>query len=165
MGLWQTVPCCWSDNVTMNICFDMSMKQSFLLIPKNIVCFSYLPKYHRSATFSTWGRVTHICVLELGHHWFIYWLVACSAPSHYLNQWSFLVNWTLWTKFSGIFTETKTFSLAKLHLKYRLPKWRPCSLGLNVLSSSQNKVLWFHRQGDYIFDRYHKTSMGVISRA
>ena len=29
-----------------------------------------------------WGRVTHICVNNLDHHW----LVAYLAPSHYLNQ-------------------------------------------------------------------------------
>ena len=30
--------------------------------------------------------VPHICVGELGQHWFRWWLVAWSAPSHYLNQ-------------------------------------------------------------------------------
>ena len=29
------------------------------------------------------------------HHWFRQWLVAWSAPSHYLNQCSNIVNWTL----------------------------------------------------------------------
>ena len=41
----------------------------------------------------------HICVNELGHHWFSQWLVACSAPSHYLNQWWLIVNWTPGNKF------------------------------------------------------------------
>ena len=41
-----------------------------------------------------WGRVTHICVVDLGHHWFRYWLVACSAPSHYLNLCWNIVYWT-----------------------------------------------------------------------
>ena len=31
-----------------------------------------------------WGRETHICITKLGHHWFRKWLVAWSAPSHYL---------------------------------------------------------------------------------
>ena len=39
--------------------------------------------------------MTYICISELGHQWFRYWLVACSAPSHYLNQCWFIVNWTL----------------------------------------------------------------------
>ena len=36
----------------------------------------------------------HICVSESGQHWFRQWLVAYSAPSHYLNQCWVIVNWT-----------------------------------------------------------------------
>ena len=32
--------------------------------------------------------VSPICISELGQHWIKYWLVTCSAPSHYLNQWT-----------------------------------------------------------------------------
>ena len=32
------------------------------------------------------------------HHWFRQWLVAWSAPSHYLNQCWFIVNWNFWNK-------------------------------------------------------------------
>ena len=39
--------------------------------------------------------VPHICVSESGQHWFKWWLVAYSAPSHYLNQYCIIVNWTL----------------------------------------------------------------------
>ena len=35
-----------------------------------------------------------VCVNELGHHWFRRWLVACSVPSHYLNQCWLIVKWT-----------------------------------------------------------------------
>ena len=35
---------------------------------------------------------------ELGYLWFRQWLVACSAPSHNLNQYSLIVNWTLRNK-------------------------------------------------------------------
>ena len=45
-----------------------------------------------------WGRVTHICVVELGHHWFRQWLVVCSAPKNYPNQCWIIVNWTLENK-------------------------------------------------------------------
>ena len=31
-------------------------------------------------------QVTHTCISKLSHHWFRYWLVACLAPTHYLNQ-------------------------------------------------------------------------------
>ena len=37
----------------------------------------------------------HICVSELDQLWFRWWLVAYSAPSHYLNQCWVIVNWTL----------------------------------------------------------------------
>ena len=40
----------------------------------------------------------HICVGESGQHWFRWWLVTCSAPSHYLNQYWAIVNWTLRNK-------------------------------------------------------------------
>ena len=50
------------------------------------------PKFNQ---LTHWGRVTHICVRKLCHHCLTQWLVACSAPSHYLN----IVNWTLSNKF------------------------------------------------------------------
>ena len=36
--------------------------------------------------------------IESEQHWFRYWLVPYSAPSHYLNQSWFIVNWTLRNK-------------------------------------------------------------------
>ena len=45
-----------------------------------------------------WGWVTHICVGNIGHHWFRLWLVAWFAPSYYLNQCWNIVNWTLRNK-------------------------------------------------------------------
>ena len=42
--------------------------------------------------------VPHICVNEWCQHWLKWWPVACSAPSHYLNQCWFIVNWTLRNK-------------------------------------------------------------------
>ena len=44
------------------------------------------------------GRVTHICASKQGHHRSRKWLVAWSAPSHYLNRWWNIVNWTLSNK-------------------------------------------------------------------
>ena len=34
----------------------------------------------------------HICVTELGHHWFRWWVVARAAPSHHRNQCWLLIN-------------------------------------------------------------------------
>ena len=64
----------------------------------------------------------HICVSELGHHWFRWWLVACSALSHYLNQCWFTANWTLENKFQW---NLNHFHTRKCIWKWRLPKWRP----------------------------------------
>ena len=41
-----------------------------------------------------WGWVTHICFRKAGYHWFMWWLLACSAPSHCWN----IVSWTLRNK-------------------------------------------------------------------
>ena len=53
---------------------------------------------------------SHICVSELGQHWFRQWLVAYSVPSHYLNQCWIIVNWTLRNKLQWNFNQnTKLF--------------------------------------------------------
>ena len=38
--------------------------------------------------------VLHICVSEVGQHWFRYRLVAYSAPNHYLNNYWIITKWT-----------------------------------------------------------------------
>ena len=54
--------------------------------------------------------LSHICVSESSQHWFRYWLVANSAPSHYLNQYWVIVSWTLRNKLQWNFDQnTKTF--------------------------------------------------------
>ena len=60
--------------------------------------------------------VPHICVGEVGHHWFRQWLVACSAPSHYLNQCWLIVNWTPGNT-SQWNLILRSFSFEKIHLK------------------------------------------------
>ena len=45
-------------------------------------------------------RPSDACIHQLiNHHWFRQWLVAAPVPSHYLNQWWNVVNWTLGNKF------------------------------------------------------------------
>ena len=61
--------------------------------------------------------VPHICVSELGHHWFRYWLVACSVSSHYLNRCWHSVNWTLGNKFQWNCNRIVSFSFKKTHMK------------------------------------------------
>ena len=65
--------------------------------------------------------LSHICVGELGHHWFRQWRVAYWAPSHYLNQCWAIVNWTLGNKCHGNFnTKYKSFHSRKSIWKYHL---------------------------------------------
>ena len=62
------------------------------------------------------------------------WLVAWSAPSHYLNQWWNIVNSNL-TNSSEVVSEIRTFAFRKMHLKMLSAKWGPFCLGLNVSTS------------------------------
>ena len=41
----------------------------------------------------------HTCVSNVGLHWFRKWLLACSAPSHFLKQCWIIVVWTFGNKF------------------------------------------------------------------
>ena len=49
--------------------------------------------------------VLHTCVSESGQHWGRHWLVACSTPSHYLNQCWVIINWTLRKKLQWNFNQ------------------------------------------------------------
>ena len=60
-----------------------------------------------------WGGVMHICVIKISHHWFRYWLVACLAPSHYLNQCWLIVNWALRNKVQWNFNRYSNIFIQK----------------------------------------------------
>ena len=51
--------------------------------------------------------VTHKCDSKLGQNCFRQWLIACSAPIHYLYQYWIIVNWTIRNKLRNL--NTKTF--------------------------------------------------------
>ena len=53
--------------------------------------------------------VSHICVCQLGQHWFRKWLVAYLAPNHYLNQCWLIVNWTPRNKLQWNFDQNTKF--------------------------------------------------------
>ena len=44
-----------------------------------------------------WSQVTHMRIIK--HHWSRHWLVAWTAPSHFMKQCWNIVNWTLINKF------------------------------------------------------------------
>ena len=103
--------------------------------------------------------MSHICVVELGHHWFRYWLVACSAPSHYLNQCWNSVNWTFrnklqwnFNRISNIFIQEIAFEsfVCKMASILSQPQWvnwpydsepdRVTTINLGVWRAS----IWLH---------------------
>ena len=75
-----------------------------------------------------------LCVSELGQHWFRLWLVAYSAPSHYLNQCWIIVKWIPRNKVQLNFNQNTKFSSTKMHPQISSVKWRPfCPGGLKQL--------------------------------
>ena len=84
--------------------------------------------------------VPHICIIESGQHWFRWWLVAYSAPSHYLNQYWVIVNWTLWNNLQWILLKIQNFSFTKMHLKISSAKSWPFCPGGDELIMSHNPI-------------------------
>ena len=64
--------------------------------------------------------VPHICVVKQGQHLFRWWLVACSAPSHYLNQCWIIVNWTLRNKLQWNFDWNSNIFIKENALENRI---------------------------------------------
>ena len=67
--------------------------------------------------FNSSSLVLHICVSELGQHWFRQWIVAWSAQSHYLNQWWNIVNFILRNKLQWKLIKMSAFSFKEMLLK------------------------------------------------
>ena len=65
--------------------------------------------------------VLHTCVSKWGQHWASRWLVALSAPSHYLSRYWIIVNWTLRNKLQWNFKQnSKVYFIIKCVWKCRL---------------------------------------------
>ena len=83
------------------------------------VCVSILRKtWHQhlasGSLMNPCKNTSHICASQLSHHWFRWWLVTYLVPSHYINQWQFIVNWTIWNKLQWNFNQnTKIFITEK----------------------------------------------------
>ena len=69
------------------------------------------------------------------------WLVAYSAPIHYLNQCRNIVNLTLRNKFQRNFNQNINFSFTKMHVKISA-KGRPCNAGRDELNGDVTQVRW-----------------------
>ena len=68
------------------------------------------------------------------HHWFRLWLVAWSAPSHYLNQLWNIVNWTLRNKLQWNFNRNSYIFIQRNRFENVVWKTAAICLGLNVLT-------------------------------
>ena len=79
------------------------------------------------------GWVTQICISRPGHHCFKKWFVACSAPNHYLDQCSPVVDWTLGNKFYwNLYQNTTVFTPETAFQNVSLTRWPPLSVSLKV---------------------------------
>ena len=85
---------------------EISLKITYLKFCSN------LPGANELTTH--WGRVTHICVVELGHNRFRLWLVACSTPSHYQNQCWNTVHWTFRNKLQWNFNRNSNIFIPEI---------------------------------------------------
>ena len=80
-----------------------------------------------------WGRVTHICVINLTIIGSDNGLSPGRRQAIILTNAGILLIRTLGTNFSGIWSKIHTFSFKKMHFKMSSAKWRQDCLGLNVL--------------------------------
>ena len=78
-------------------------------------------------------QILQIHVNDLGTHWLRQSLVACSAPSHYLNQFWYIINWTIRDTFQWKFNQCTKTLIKKMHLKMALAKFPPFCLRDNGL--------------------------------
>ena len=79
------------------------------------------------------GRVTHTCVVNLGHIGSDNGLSPVRRQAITWTNFGILLIGPLGTNFNEMLIEIHTFSLKKIHLKMSSGKWRPSCLGLSVL--------------------------------
>ena len=129
-----------------NIIFTCIFRSNFRHIhPKRIDIFRWILMTMSSFfQLTLWGRVTHICVVNLtiigsdnglspGRRQTIIWINA-----------GILLIEPLGTTFSEILIKIHTFSFKKIHLKTSSGKRRPFCLGLNVLMAQCCQVTLSH---------------------
>ena len=87
---------------------------------------------------SHWGRETHICVGKLTIIASDNGLSPGRRQAIISTNAGILLTGPLITNCNGILIEIHTFSFKKMHLKMSSAKWRPCCLGLNVLTAWPN---------------------------
>ena len=61
------------------------------------------------------------------------------GPSHYLNQWWNIINWTLRNKLHRNFNKILIFSFKKMCFQVSSAKWQPFCLSLTVLTDLSSR--------------------------
>ena len=85
----------------------------------------------------------HICVSEQGQHWFRLWLVAYSAPSHYLNQCWIIVNWTLRNTLQWSFNQNTNIFIYGNASENIICKMADILSKGNELTMNQHRIGWW----------------------
>ena len=110
--------------------FNMGLNSSLLVKRKQAVLIQ-----HKSAVVEFIIPLYLLLILPI-----LILILAWSAPSHYLDQSWYIVNWILWNKLQWNSIEILTFSSHKIHLKVLSLKWQPFCIGLDV----SNVLITFH---------------------
>ena len=84
-----------------------------------------------------WGRVTHICVVNLSIIGPDNGLSPAQRQAIVWTNAGILLIWSLGTNFREIWSKIQTFSFQKMYLKTSSVKWRPSCFGPNMLKDRQ----------------------------
>ena len=96
----------------INVCGAMRNMESILYLNTY-----HASKYEFSQFLTHLPIVPHICIRQLGEHWFRWWLVAYLAPNHYIKQCWVIVNWTLRNSLQWNFNQNSKFFIRKMCLE------------------------------------------------
>ena len=90
-----------------------------------------------SVNVNTLQPEKHIWISALGHHRFGKWLVACSAPCHYLNPCWSIVNRALRNRLQIFWIKIPNFYLTEVSLKMTSLQCKLFCLGSNVVTGPE----------------------------
>ena len=120
---------------------------------------------HKNALYLTHNRWIHTCVSKVDHYCFRWWLVACSVPTHHLNQCWMIVNWILENKLQWNLNQNTTIFLPENKLKLSSPKWPPFCLDIDDqcvknIDCQISRAYGGVEGPPHIFFRHHAISYG-----
>ena len=115
LGQSYTNNCFTNYNHAWTLC--SSLWYFLSLLWSKYACFTFKINFINicNSGLTYWGRVTNICITNLGHRWFRIWPVACSVPAKPLSL--LLPVSPLGTNFSQILFEFQIFPFKKMHFE------------------------------------------------